>query len=931
MKKYLLIISVLLLSNLLADAQNDSTTVKPKETVQLPYAEIEKERVVGAVDVIQGDDIRRSGEYRANNALAGLASGMYVLKGAGQPGANWATLSIRGRSRGGRSDSPMVVVDGIPNRDLDNIPMESIETIQILKDITAKMLYGSNAANGVILVTTKRGYVSERKLSFSAEGGIKSPTALPEYLDAATYAEVFDNALVNDGETPLHTPDEYDNYRSGEYPRTYPDIDHYDMFLKDFTDYQRVNSVLEGGDEKTKYFLNMEYVRESGLEKVGENNTYNIINLMTKLDYEVNDVISVSLDVASRIGIRNYARLGANDMFTDLSSQRPNDYPMFVTADGSEHPDSLGYHSSYNNIYGDLTRWGYRDNREFQGQTTFGLQFDLDKYVDGLSGGVSVGFDAYRSITKGKNLQYSRYNVVDENTLEEIGDNVPSGNEGRYSDDFNRNIVGTAYLNFDKVSGKHAITSNLVYSVRTLAQKVTSSYQGGVRQDDKNINLGLRANYAFDNKYVVEATSSLMGSDKFAPGERYGLFGSAGAGWIVSNEDFAANLSFINYLKVKGSYGVMGYDRYQWDSDNNSSNSFEYYRYIDEYQTAGSVRYGENFSASATKYGVRLTSVGNPDYTFEKARELNIGVEATLFDHVSLEFNYFDEFRYDMPTYLSSVVPGYYVSISPKGNYEELSNKGVDFQLEYKNTIGDLHYSIGGNFMYSESKWEQLDEISQYDHLLSTGTETDAIWGWVYEGAYTADNLFGNTVTSTYTGDRGLIEGDLIYKDVVADGSIDGNDKDIIGNSFPRINYALNLDLEYKGFELYALGQGVAGLDKMLTNSYYMPYGSRKYSDRVLQEGYPTLTSKNSGHSFMNSAYWMEDGSYFKLRVLELSYMLPEGLANKISADKVRFYVKGTDLFALSNIEDLDPEDTNAGVTRYPMFTTYSLGLKVTF
>ncbi|WP_075590095.1 SusC/RagA family TonB-linked outer membrane protein [Labilibacter marinus] len=937
MKKYLLIITVLLLSNFVVDAQTDSLSVQ-KETVKLPYADIEKDRVVGAVDVIYGDDVRRSGEYRVSNSLAGLASGMYVNKYAGQPGANWSSLNIRGRARGGRSDYPMVVIDGIPNRSMDNLPMESIESIQVLKDITAKMLYGSDATNGVILVTTKRGYVAERKLSFSAEGGIKTPTAMPEYLDSPGYARLFDQARVNDGLDAQHTEDEYAYYTDGNHSVTYPNVDLYDLILKDFSDYQRFNAVLEGGDEKTKYFLNMEYVRETGLEKVGVNNTNNIVNLMSNLDYEVNDVVSVSLDISSRMGVRENARLGSNDMMADLSTQRPNDFPTFVTADGSINKDSLGYHANYNNVYGDLTRWGYRDTKEFRGQTTFGIDFNLDKFVTGLDGGISVGFDAFRTITSGKNLQYSRFEVIEgdtpeEYTLNEIGDNVPAGNEVKVSDNFYRNVVGTAFINYDRTFGKHAITSNLVYAARTIAYKGTSTYSGGVRQDDKNINLGLRANYAFDGKYVVEGTSSLMGSDKFAPGNRYGLFGSVGAGWILSNENFMANSSIINYLKIKGSYGVMGYDRYQYNDANNTSNSFEYYKYIDEYQTAGSVRLGED-NSGPTKYGTKLTTRGNEDYTFEKSREINVGIEATLFKNLSLELNYFDQFRYDMPTNVGSVIPSYYMSVSPKANYEELSNTGVDMSIQYSNKAGDFSYSIGGNFMYSESKWEKLDEISEYDHLLRTGTNTDAIWGWVYDGVYNDQADIDNYGVSTSYGNRGIVPGDLKLKDIAnnrEDDIIDGNDVAVIGNAFPRINYALNLNLQYKGIELYALGQGVAGLDKMLTNSYYMPYGTRKYSDKALADDYPTLTSVNNGHSFRNSSYWMEDGSYFKLRVLELSYLLPTNIANKISADKVRFYVKGTDLFSISKIKDLDPEDINAGVSKYPMFTTYSLGLKVTF
>ncbi len=926
MNKSIIALLLLITFSSYVSGQNDTVSNAASKKTQLPYTSIAKDRVVGAIDVISGDMLRHSTEYNANAALSGLVSGLYVFKYSGEPGSSGASFKVRGRSRGGASDAPMVVIDGIPNRNLSDLSMESIESITVLKDITAKMMYGSAATNGVLMVTTKRGMKMKKKMSISVESGMKTPVALPKFLGAVDYANYYNQARLNDGldvAANTYKPEVIELYKNQTSPRKYPDEDYYGTFLKDQSDFKRVNTSLVGGDNNTKYFFNVEYINEGGLEAVGKQNQFNLLNLMSNLDYKVSKIISMNLDISGRMGLRSRSNVSSANMFSSMSTSRPNDYPFFVGMRGNT--DSLGRsaRAGQTNLYGDLARGGYVNSETYRVQTNIGMKFDFNSYLKGLTAAVNVGFDAYNAIEMGKTLQYSSFNVIREDSLVRVGTDDVKGTEAKLSDDFFRNVALNANLNYARDFGKHSILTNLVLATRSLSLKTIEDATGTV-QDDKNVNLGLQVNYAYDNRYVIEATSSLMGSDRFTRGNRYALFGSAGAGWIISNESFLKGSSVVNYLKLKGSYGVMGYD-----------NSVGYYLSDDQYASGNMQRFGINNAAiTSTIYGYTLSKLGNPNMTFEKSRESNFGIEARLFKNsLTLEANYFEQYRYDIPTVLSNKVPGYVSNISPTANYNAISNKGVDVSIDFSKSIGkDFSFSVGGNFMYTKSVNEILDEFNIYSQLNRTGKTTDAIFGWVYDGVYTDQaDIDAYGVKSQY----GLIRpGDLKLANIVndlGDNVIDGYDQTQIGHSFPTINYGVNLNLKYKGFEVYLVGQGISEVDKMLNNSYYWNLGEGKYSTQVLRADYPRLTTSSTSHSLRNSSFWMTDGSYFKLRTAEISYMLPESLLKKISLSQTKLYISGTDLLSFSTIKDLDSEDSNAGLTKYPMFKTVSLGLKVSF
>ena len=925
MKYYILLLFIALSS--LVSAQEVKDTTQLKEKVKVPFAELDKDKLVGAVDVITGDDLQHSSDYNVESVLAGQAPGLIVFEGNGAPGFDTTSMKIRGQSRGGASDQPLIVIDGIANRSLSSLALDEIESIQVLKDVTAKMMYGSKAANGVLMVTTKRGYDGKHKVSFSYEHSLKTASVLPQYASSAQYAKLYNQALLNDGQEALYTQEQINNYQNPSV--LYPDVNYYDEFLKKSASVHRFNAQLIGGDSETKFFLNLGYINENGLENLGENQDFNRLNVRGNLDFKVNEVLSMFIDIAGRMDSWDRADISNTEFFNSLSSHRPNDYPLWYGEEGDN--DFLGYSPRVaTNLVGELARSGYVNTKNYYAQTNVGFKLNLNKYINGLTAGAYLTYDMYNNISIGKSLSYSRIRINngDVDDITRVGVDTLDDNESRKGDDARQNVGLVANIDYIKSWDNHDLQVNFATVQQTLTRKSTLDGPS-TQQDDKNINFGLRLNYTLLDKYTVEGTSSYMGSDKFSKENRWGLFGSGGLGWIVSNEGFLKDSKAINRLKFKTSYGVMGYDQ-----------SFDYLMYNDFYIASGNFRTGPK--SANIEYGWKEGQIGNPNLTFEKAREFNIGVEASLFKNkIDLEANYFDEYRYDIPVTLNNTLPDYTGQLKPVGNNNAVSNKGVDLFVRFKDNIDEFKYSVGVNVIYSKAVYDKFDEVNEYEHWNRTGTDTDRIWGWEAQGLYQNDQeILDHGVSSSY---GEIIPGDVKLVNFIndkGDNIIDQYDAKMIGNSYPRLNYSLNLRFQYKGIEFYALGQGASGFDRMLNNSYYWNTGQNKYSVYALGSATPgavqgasspRLTTLNQSHSYRNSTYWMRDGSFFKLRTIELKYNFSKFISKKFGADNFQLFVRGNDLLTISKIKDSDPENLNAGITNYPMYKTISMGLKLTY
>lgn len=886
------------------------------DKIRLPYTMLPKRRVVGAVSDITSTDLERSNEIRPSSSLAGLASGLYVFKGSNEPGYSNTSIKIRGQSRGGSGDGPLLVVDGVPERDMDVINILDIESIEILKDATSKLMYGSIAANGVINVTTKSGIANKRIASVTVDYGVKTPTVMPKWLNSYDYATLYNEARENDGLEKAYSDEALASYQSGDSAIRYPNVDFYDELLKSNTRYHNINAQFLGGTSDHKYFVSLGYLGESGLEKVGKETVYDQFSLRAKLDYTLNPVLSAHLHINGYMQLWSSHNMSSSELFYQLSTHRPNEYPLYFSP--HPNPDSLmlGWSSVVPvNLYGELALTGYTNTQQTAGQTDLELKFNLEKFVKGLRAKVGTSFDTYNTLGIGKTEEYPRFRP----DSTKVGDWLKVADQSRKSNDFYRLFHTRASLDYANKFGSSEITSNLVFYYHKRVRR-------GSGQDYLNSNLAYRLNYAYDNKYIVEGTASLMGSGMFNEENRYGVFPAIGAAWVLSEENFISGVEFINFLKLKGSFGILGYDR-----------SMDFLWWKDSYGGDGSVAFGRDNDQSRSTWAIQ--QAGNPDLTFEKSREINLGIEGLFLNQtLFVEANIFDEFRYDMPVQDVTLYPFYLGSVLPHINYEEIRNKGVEVSAVYSNNAGAFHYSLGGSITSSQAEYVTVSELNPYPWMDMEGTATDAIRGYNSERFYMDEaDITSHNVRSSL---GSLAPGDLKFTDLNEDGTIDEFDREIIGNYFPDLLYSLNLKLGYKGIELFVLGQGLSGLDATPGTNYYRIYGERKYSEEALgrwtestasSATYPRLTTSTNAHSMSNSTFWLLDGAYFKIRNIELSYTLPENISSKFYVSKMKIFTKGTDLFTFSKVEASDPEDFGAGIYNAPLFRTVSGGIKLTF
>jgi TonB-linked SusC/RagA family outer membrane protein len=437
----------------------------------------------------------------------------------------------------------------------------------------------------------------------------------------------------------------------------------------------------------------------------------------------------------------------------------------------------------------------------------------------------------------------------------------------------------------------------------------------------------------YDDKYSIQAVANYAGTYSFAKENRYQFFPSIGASWVISEEDFMKGIESVNYLKLRAETGILGYDNFQapfYFRDNYSTNTSG--QAFGPYST-------NTWFGTTTENSVNRTSpsrIGNPNLSWEKRKEVNVGIDALLFaSKLYMEVNYYNNLREGIISQITSVIPAV-VGISstlPRYNYNDVRYYGVETTLRYTDKVGDFKYSIGGNAAFQKTRYEKIDEPNyRYAYQSRLGQPIDGYWGLNYIGRFESD---AETQLIPQLFDDELHTGDLKYKDMNGDGVVDDNDKTMIGNTSPRLVYAVNIDLKYKSFELSIVGTGRAFYNIPLTSNYFWNgWGDNNYSSFVRNNiggAYPRLTYNKVNNNFIGSNFWLARGDHFKIQNIELAYNLPEALTKSVSIRNARIFVSGSNLLTLSKITDVDPESINSGVTIYPLFTNITGGIKLTF
>ncbi|WP_044212070.1 SusC/RagA family TonB-linked outer membrane protein [Flammeovirga sp. OC4] len=895
------------------------------EKVETTYRTLSKEQFIGVANGIYGDDLSTSNELNLSNTLQGRILGLQVTTNANVPGGGGASITVRGKDSNS-GNSPLVLVDGI-DRPWQDLNPEEIDKVVVLRDATAKILYGSRAANGVILITTKRGESSGLQISGGFEFGMKTPTSNPEFLSADEYAQYYNQARLNDGLPAFYSEEQIAAYRNGTDPLLYPNENYRDFALKESAQYQKGYLNFQGGTKKAKFFAHLGYTGDGGLESTGFETTYERFNMRANVDIELSSWATLKTDVAGRAEFRNKPAMSTANFFTDLASTRALEYPIFIEQGDSRETTVLGGSLNHpQNIYGQMNYGGYDIQNDRNIQTRIGFDFDLDDYVKGLSADIYASIDYNSMFRYGKNEGYNSYAVVMPG--EEEGYKLQLVNSGLKSDDQVRKASSDYYsntfygsINYDRTfNDKHHL---LLTGVGYL--QGTSDSQSF--QVHKHLHTGLSANYMFNKKYVVEGSSVLVTSNTLQNQNQSMWTYSGGLGWIVSNENFLKNNDVLTYLKLKGSAGVLAHN-----------NSLNYYTEVLRYGESGDARFGPT---NNNRYPVWTpTAYGNEDIEYEKSIELNLGTELALFNKIYVEANVFRNARKDMPVAMDDFYPDYLGGNQMMMNYNATLSNGFELMVSYMKQLGAWHIGVSSNFMYQQTEWDEVLEY-QFDetYLSQKGMPIGNVYGYRNLGFFQNAGDIAGATNQTFGAVR---PGDLKYSDLNNDGVIDEDDRTYLGTTDPTMTYGIQLNVGYKNFNLFVHGSGLAGHYVNNNSQYYQFDGLMNYSEIARgawteatagEASYPALTTAQSTNNFQNSDFWLEKGNFFRIKSVELSYTMPAKIVQKMAGIQSTFTLRGNNLYEFTTIgnKNLDPERPNTGITNFPIMRSVTLGAHFKF
>lgn len=898
-----------------------------KSRIETTFGHTDKRRTVGAYSIVQGSDMEANPTMYLMNALGGRLNGLFSMDMSSEPGRVTSSDYVRNGMSG-----YTIMVDGV-ERSMRALEPEAIESVTLLKDASLKSLYGGVNTNGILMIRTKKGRPYENQVRVNVQSGVQMPTRLPQYLDAYDYAKAFNKVVGSD----YFDAEQW--RKSDRDPILYPDVDYYGQFLKKSMSLTRVNGQISGGNDKTRYFAHMGYQRNGGLERyTSYPTTDEVVNVRGNVENTIKNFITLISGFSGGIettrnpfGVEtgNNARPFSTQFFNALSDNRPNEFPILISGRrvGQPHLAEVlgGTTSNSNNPYGMLTRTGYQQVDNTFIEAKFTVDIDLNRWVTGLVIRPSISFDFYSSFNARTGGTYAVYERMsdDTETFASRGTDSKITSFSRYGEQHaERNQVFSTVIEYNRTWGDHSLNAlGVVYQQQRVFVRSLDQI--------KRFNVGAMANYMYKNRYVIEASLNRVGLGSFSPKERFRYLPTVGLGWVVSDEKFMQNASWLDFLKVRGSYGILG-----------STNYIENGMLVANLYRDRWV-YNGTYSGTGGGYIDRAypSITGNPDLAFQLSHEINAGIEFLAFKGALWgTFGWYRNNITGLFSNMANLTPGVLGggAALPTVNYGTRVASGWEGEMSYTFKKGDWKFLVGGNFTYGKvdiTKLAEPDYPNGYEGLLSAKQVGD-IRGWKVIGTF-ADQADIDASPKQQFGQ--VLPGDLKYADTNNDGYINDKDRVVIGNEFPSWQYGISISIEWKGINLDLMGYGLAGFQQNLSgNKYYQAYGSHKYSNAVrdgLPNGnpLPAIRVENSANNYKNSDWWIVNGGYFKLRNVELGYTLPQRVTSKIGINSLKVFARGFNLLTISKIKDLDPEYMRAGLTGYPLATTITGGVSLTF
>lgn len=931
-----------------------------EEVTVVAFGKQKKESVIGAISTVNPKDLKVPSS-NLTTALAGNMAGVIAYQRSGEPGQDNADFFVRGITTFGTNTHPLILIDGVEltSTDLARLRPDDIESFSILKDATATALYGARGANGVILVTTKQGTVGPAKISFRIENSLSAPTQTVDVADPVTYMRMHNEAILT--RDPLgiieYPQEKIEMTEAGKYPLIYPANNWKEMLFKENTINQRVNLNVSGGGGVARYYVAGSFNRDNGILKVDKRNNFN--NNIAINNYDLRTNVNINVTKTTELITRLSANFeeykgplrGGADMYNLMIHSNPVLFPAYYPADEdfqyAQHILFGNYNNSKINPYAEMVR-GYKEKSRSQILAQVELKQDLAFITEGLTarGMLNVSRLSQFAVNRSYNPFYyeiSRYNRLtgDYKLIEtRIGTEYLGYGELPDEREQSSSFYFEGSVNHARTFGKHSISSLLVFQARQTLVANAGSLQ--LSLPSRNLGLSGRATYSYDSRYFAEFNFGYNGSERFDKNNRFGFFPSAGAAWVISNEDFWADMKpVVNNLKLRYSYGLIGNDQI--------GDAYDRFFYLSEVNMEDGGR-GATFGTEYnTRYnGITINRYANPFISWEKSYKQNFALELGLFDQLSVIAEYFTERRDNILMTRSSIPNTMGLTATPRANVGEASGKGVDIMLEYQKSWNkDFWTSARANFTYATSRFDVYEEPEYNEPWRSrVGLSLNQNMGYIAERLFVDDEEAASSPPQ-YIGTSEYGGGDIKYLDVNRDGKVTEADRVPIGYpTVPEIIYGFGVSTGYKGFDLSVFFQGSA------RQSFWINAGSslggtapfindtqvlKAYADNYWSEEnqnvyalWPRLSTTLNSNNVATSTWFMRDASFLRLKQMEFGYTIPKRYTEKIKMNNLRFYVSGTNLLLFSKFKMWDVEMAGNGLG-YPNQRVINFGLNFTF
>lgn len=939
-----------------------------EEVTVVAYGTQKKTSVVASITSINPKELKGP-TSNLTSMLAGKVAGVVAYQRTGEPGRDNASFFIRGvGSFGAGKKDPLILIDGIesnPN-DLARLQPDDISGFSVLKDAAASSLYGARGANGVVLVTTKTGMQGKAKFNVRYENSISSNTKNLKFADNITYMNMANEAvLTRNPLAPLpYTQNKIDHTRLGDNPLLYPDNNWIKQMVKDFTSNQRFNFNVTGGGGIAQYYIAGTLNSDKGILKTEKNNNFD--NNIDLKNYSVRSNVTLNF-TPSTVGIvRTYAQFddyrGPIDSGSDIFKSAmwsnpvmfpaiiPNSYspftthPMFGNAIMPKTTSTL-----YNNPYANMVS-GFRENNTSTINVQLELKQNFDFITQGLSGRLMAYTQRYSYFDVQRSFKPFYYNLLAVPGTNNSVLTLLNENDGTEFLDYsqgdkwqNTTSYGELALNYNRFIGdKHEVTGMLIGILRNYQTANADNLQESLPA--RNLGLSGRATYAYNNKYLFEANFGYNGSERFHKNHRFGFFPSFGLGWNLHEENFMQFMSpVVSRLKLRGTFGLVGNDQI-----GNEKDRFFYLSNVNPNDEGRGYRWGNNWDY--IRPGYSISRYQNIDITWEKSQTLDVGMDLTLVNGLNLVVDYYKAHRTNILMSRTNIPNSTGFQADVQANIGEAKNSGVDLSLDYSKTFNNFWASVRANMTYAVNELvvnEEPNYPSNLRYLSHLGYPLSQQYGLIAERLFVDDIEALNSPTQSFGGTTPTMGGDIKYRDINGDGIISDLDKVPIGHpTDPEMVYGFGFSLGYKNFDLSAFFQGSArssffidpgnitpfaingssqnGLLREIANSYWSE------DNQNIRALWPRLTDGFNENNNQQSTWWMRNGSFLRLKSVELGFNLPDKALSKYKVSNLRFYANAMNLFVWSKFKTWDPEMGGNGLG-YPIQAVYNIGINVGF